>query len=523
MQSPNELAAQAEAQRLAAANKLLQVSEMRYRRLFEAAQDGILLLNAKTSAIEDANPYLVNMLGFTRAEFLGKKIWEVGAFKDTALSKQAFLELQENRYIRYDDLPLVAKDGTRISVEFISNVYDCAGTLVIQCNIRDNTERRRAETALKATARALKMRSDGNEALLGSKTESALLAEYCRIAVETGGYRMAWIGVPDEGEGKKVTNASHFGYEDGYLELDKVSWSDTARGQEPTGAAIRSGQIQFVHDISADPKMTPWRTEALKRGYRSAISVPFLLPSQLVACLTLYSSALEVWSEAEEELLRHIADDISFGVAALQTSIDKDAYQASLRKSLEQTIEVIAATLDERDSYTAGHQRRVADLCSKISDELGLCEDRKDGLRLAASIHDLGKIGIPVELLTKPVALTKLEFGMIKEHSIIGYNIIKNVSFPWPIADIIAQHHERLDGSGYPKGLMCDEILFESKILAVADVVEAMASHRPYRAALGIDAALNEIDSKRDTSFDAEVVDACLRVFREQNYRIELH
>ena len=180
---------------LSAIDRAIRVSETRYRRLFETAQDGILLLNAETAQIEDVNPFLIDMLGYSHAEFLGKKIWEIGAFKDTALSKDAFIELQTKRFIRYDDLPLVAKNGTRFSVEFVSNAYDCEGIQVIQCNIRDNTKRHIAEIALRATTRALKMLSESNVALLRAETEHILLAEFCRIAVETGGYRMAWHGL----------------------------------------------------------------------------------------------------------------------------------------------------------------------------------------------------------------------------------------------------------------------------------------------------------------------------------------
>ncbi|MBZ4202322.1 MAG: HD domain-containing protein [Methylovulum sp.] len=160
-------------------------------------------------------------------------------------------------------------------------------------------------------------------------------------------------------------------------------------------------------------------------------------------------------------------------------------------------------------------------MCTKIATELKLSDDRIHGLHLAASIHDLGKIGIPVEILTKPRKLTDIEYRLIQEHPIIGFNIIKDVSFPWPIADIILQHHERLDGSGYPKGLKSEEILLEAKILAVADLVEAMASHRPYRAALGMKAALSEITAQRGITLDAPSVDACLRIFNEHGYQFE--
>jgi PAS domain S-box-containing protein len=503
-------------------NRALRISEMRYRRLFESAQDGILLLNAETAQIEDVNPFLMNMLGYSYEEFLGRKIWEIGAFKDTLLSKDAFIELQTKRFIRYDDLPLVAKDGTRFSVEFVSNAYDCEGIQVIQCNIRDNTKRHLAELALKASTRALKMLSESNVALLNAQTEVVLLKEYCRIAVETGGYQMAWICVADNGPDKNVKVISHFGVDDGHLDAVNITWKESEHDQGPTGLAIRSGQVQFVENMSHNYIKSLWRDEALKCGFQSSIAVPFKLPNEAMACLTLYSVKPNIWSIPERNLLQEMAADLAFGIAALQTAIAKIQYQVSLRESLEQTIQVIADTGEERDSYTAGHQRRVAEICSKIATELGLSADRIHGLHLAATIHDLGKIGIPAEILSKPRRLTAMEFGLIKEHATIGYNILKGVGFPWPIAQIILQHHERIDGSGYPLGLKGDAMLLESKILAVADTVEAMASHRPYRAALGIEAALNEINALRGVTLDTQVVDACLRVFREHGYKIEM-
>jgi PAS domain S-box-containing protein len=508
--------------RLTAINKTLQASESRYRRLFETAKDGILLLNSKTAQIEDVNPFLMDLLGYSYDEFLGKKIWEIGAFKDTLLNIEAFTELQTKRFIRYDDLPLIGKDGHRFSVEFVSNVYDCEGIEIIQCNIRDNTKRRLAELVLKATTRALKMLSESNIALIAAETESNLITAYCRIAVEVGGYRMAWIVLADNGPEKNVKILTHYGYEDGYLELSKITWAeDSECGNGPTGLAIRSRQVYCVDDISTDPVMTPWRAEALKRGYQSTIAVPFRLPNERMACLTLYGAKIDIWSSPEQKLLQAIGADIGFGIKFIQTSIDKIQYQEDLQESLEQTIQLLADTVETRDPYTAGHQRRVAKICSRIAKELGFSADFIRGLHLAASIHDLGKIGIPSEILSKPRRLTAIEFSMIKEHPSIAFNILKDVSFPWPIAQIIAQHHERIDGTGYPFGLTGDALLLESKILAVADVVEAMASHRPYRSALGIEAALSEITAQRGIILDTQVVDACLRIFHEHGYKIE--
>ncbi len=504
-----------------ASGNALQLSEKRYRRLFETARDGILLLNAETGQIEDVNPFLIDLLGYSYDEFLGKKIWEIGAFKDAALNKEAFVELQSTRYIRYDDLPLETNDGRLISVEFVSSVYDFEGVDIIQCDIRDNTKRHRAEVALRATTRALQILSESNVALLHEKNETNLLAEYCRISVETGGYRMAWIGMADSGPEKRVDVIAHYGHEDGYLELSQISWAETDRGMGPTGRAIRSGKVQCSNDISIDPAMAPWRAEALKRGYKSSIALPFQFGDGKMACLNIYGALRENWSAPERKLLQELAADLGFGITALRTTVAKMRYQESLRVSLEQTIQVIANTVDERDAYTAGHQRQVANLSSRIAVELGLSADRIHGLHLAAMIHDLGKIGIPSELLAKPKVLSAMELGLIKEHVNIGFNILKDIAFPWPIAQIIRQHHERMDGSGYPLGLKGDALLLESKILAVADEVEAIASHRPYRAALGVEAALAEIAAHRGTLFDADVVDACLCLFREKGYKIE--
>jgi PAS domain S-box-containing protein len=195
----------------------------------------------------------------------------------------------------------------------------------------------------------------------------------------------------------------------------------------------------------------------------------------------------------------------------------------SLRKAVGTTIQVLVSAVESRDAYTFGHQSRSADLAGVIATEMGLAQDKIEGVRMAGIIHDIGKLSIPAEILSKPTHLTNLEFSLIKEHSRSGYEILKNVESPWPLAEIVYQHHERMDGSGYPRNLKGDEILMESRILSVADVVEAMASHRPYREALGIEAALEEIEKNKGIFYDIAVVDACLRLFREKGYRLTLN
>jgi len=201
-----------------------------------------------------------------------------------------------------------------------------------------------------------------------------------------------------------------------------------------------------------------------------------------------------------------------------ERKIAKDALLESaekLRDSLVGTVDAISKAVDARDPYTAGHQRRVSRLARTIAQTMGLDKNQIEGVRMGATIHDIGKIQLPAEILTKPSVLSELEFEIIKTHAQAGYDILKDVKFPWPIADIAHQHHERLDGSGYPQGLKGDEICLEARIVAVADVVEAVASHRPYRPSLGLDAALEEITIHRGEWYDPDVVDACLKLFKE--------
>ena len=184
-----------------------------------------------------------------------------------------------------------------------------------------------------------------------------------------------------------------------------------------------------------------------------------------------------------------------------------------LRHALGAIILTLSTVAEIRDPYTAGHQRRVSDLARSIAQEMEISPGVIDGIRLAGMIHDVGKISIPAEILSKPTTLTEIELSLIRIHSQAAFDILEKIDFPWPIADIIHQHHERLDGSGYPRGLKNDEICLEARVLAVADVVEAMASHRPYRPGLGQDAALAEIAANRGRLYDEKVVDACLKVF----------
>lgn len=224
-----------------------------------------------------------------------------------------------------------------------------------------------------------------------------------------------------------------------------------------------------------------------------------------------------------EQLLEVMARIDKLG-RALERKQTEDATRLNLtilRKSLDETVKAVTTIGEKRDPYTAGHQRRVTELALAIAREMNLSPERIEGLNVAGMLHDVGKISVPSDILNKPGRLSEGEFMVIKSHPQISYDILKTIDFPWPVAQIAYQHHERIDGSGYPRGLKGKNILLEAKILSVADVVEAIASHRPYRPALGVDVALEEISKNKGRLYDPNVVDACLKLFNEKGFKFE--
>ena len=223
----------------------------------------------------------------------------------------------------------------------------------------------------------------------------------------------------------------------------------------------------------------------------------------------------------EMNLIKIIAERLGRIIERKQGKIELQQSYQRIKRALDTTIDTMSNIVEVKDPYTAGHQQKVSQLSAAIAKELNLSPDKIEGIRIASLIHDIGKIGLPTEILSKPTKLNDVEFSLIKGHSQIGYDILKPIDFSYPVAQIVLQHHERLNGSGYPNNLKVDEILLEAKIIGVADVVEAMSSHRPYRVALGIDKALEEISQNRGILYDPEVVDAFLKLFKEKGFKFE--
>ncbi len=458
------------------------------------------------------------LLGLSAEEMSGANVLAFMHEEDRPLITQKIQEAFETGSAEAE-ARLLMKHGVRYYILTATRIETQHGWNVIGVGV-DITERKQAENELLRANRALKTLSAGNLALVRAASEDELLRAITNIIVENGGYLHAAVGYAENDSEKSITPIAWTGTNESHFWVQNPVWADTEQGQIPIARAIRSGTTQICRNIANSTEFKPWRDAALARGYVANIVLPLSDGNKTFGGLSIYSSEANAFNEEEVRLLEEMASDLTYGIITLRTRAEHEHHATVLRQSLEQSIQTIADTVEARDPYTAGHQRRVSELATAIAREMGLPEERVNGIHFAAMIHDLGKIRIPAEILSKPGKLSELEYLMIKTHPQAGHDILKDVKFPWPIADIILQHHERLDGSGYPQGLKGDAILLEARLLTVADVVEAMSSHRPYRPGLGIDAALDEIVRLRGTSFDAQVVDACVTLFRERGYVI---
>jgi len=369
---------------------------------------------------------------------------------------------------------------------------------------------------------ALSALSEAAAALARADSTDLLVAEVCSAIAAQGPYVLAWVGRAEEDEDKTVTVMGGAGSAVAYIENIVVSWSDQAiTGMGPGGVAIRTGKSSVVVDSELDEGFISWRESARKFGIRSAIGCP--IPdgeTHPFGVLLVYSKVPNAFGESEVQLFESLAQEIGFGLRSIerQHKLDdeiheKELTQERLAGALRATIEAMARTMEWRDPYTAGHQKRVASIATAIAKKMGWGDTAIQALYMAAMVHDIGKVAVPSEILTKPTRLTDLEMQMVQGHVESGYQILKDIPFPWPIADMVRQHHERLDGSGYPHGLKGDQICQEARILAVADTIEAMATHRPYRPARGLAAAMDEVRAEAGEKLDIKVVDAAFEVF----------
>jgi len=452
----------------------LRESEKKYRNIFENAVEGIFQSTPEGRFI-NANPAMAQMFGFSSPEEMIKSITSIDyQYYENPERRAEFKRLIDiHGIVEGFQLQAFRKDGSKIWIsENVRAVRDEEGNLLYyEGTVEDITKQKHIEDELRYSEAVYRTIFENTGTPMVIINEDMTIVLCNREWVKLSGYSK------EETEGKK--SCMEFIHKE---DLKRVCDYHYRRRKEPADVP-RQYEFRYIDRYGNTYNMI--NTVAMIQGTMVSVAAQLNITD----------------IKSAEETLRYTTE--------------------KLRKALTGTIQAMSLTVETRDPYTAGHQRRVANLARTIAKEMGLSNDTVDNIRMAGSIHDIGKISIPAELLAKPTRLIDIEMSLIKVHSQSGYDILKDVDLPYPIAKIVLQHHERLDGSGYPQGLKGDQILLESKIIAVADVVEATASHRPYRPARGIDAALTEIEKNKGILYDPEVVEACLKLFREKGFSFE--
>ncbi|HEX9781859.1 MAG TPA: PAS domain S-box protein [Opitutaceae bacterium] len=500
----------------------LQASEERYRTLAENLAELIYRADPETLKPTYVNRAVERVYGYSAVEWISDPSLRAESIhpQDRERVLRAFGEAQARTEDRELEYRVVSRDGELRWVvdRFVWEKNPAGDVVSVSGVISDVTNRKESEKALRKTNRALRTLSAGNEAMVRAEDEAGLLRDMCRAIIEAGAYRLAAVSYVQNGDALSVLPQASAGVD--LEEMQSLPMVQLSR-ERPGVLAGRDGRTHLTGDARVDPRFAPWRAFNEQHDIASILELPLLNgdSERPYGALYIASSEPEAFDPDEIKLLEELSIKLAYGIAHLRVRAENDAAAAHLRKVLEDSIQAIAGTVEMRDPYTAGHERRVADLAAAIGRELNLPEATVEGIHFGALVHDVGKLYVPAEILAKPRRLSPVEFELIKIHSQAGYEILKDIDFPWPIAQMVLQHHERLDGSGYPQGLKGDEIILEARILAVADTVEAMSSHRPYRPGLGIDQALAEIEKHRGTTYDARAVDACLRLVREKGYQ----
>lgn len=508
------------------------------RALMESTSDAIFVVS-EDSRITGWNEGAVDLSGYTREEALGRTP-EFLTPADLQGEMTAALEcLRRGDKPEARDGACLHKDGTRVPVSLAVTVVrddsgGVRGALIVarphdisRCDRPDEAvsgvasqmELERTNEALLRSERAFAALSRSNQTLVRATDEARLMHDVCDAVVTMGGYRLAWVGMMAHDGSHRVVPVAWAGAGGEILRDNVVTWDDSPTGQGSVGRCIRSNQLSITRDTVSDPRFV-WKEAVFATGYRSLVAFPLTADDGgPFGALTVYSTAPDAFDQRELTLLGELARDLAFGICSIRArerqaraEVDLIATNAQLEQMVYEVAEAMGKIVEARDPYTKGHEVRVSKLGEMIALEMGCSPDEVAAVAMASLLHDIGKLRVPTEILTKPGRISGPEFALIKEHSRAGYDILKDISFPYPVADIVLQHHERMDGSGYPNGLTGDEMLSAARILAVSDVVEAMASYRPYRAALGTQAAIAEVVGN-PSLYDAGAVAACLRLY----------
>jgi PAS domain S-box-containing protein len=501
--------------------------EARYRGLLEAAPDGMVVVD-QGAEIVLLNAQAEKQFGYRRDELLGQKVTNIipEGFAERLIADGTRTAAEALAQQIGTGIELIGrrKDGSEFPIEIMLSPLEYDEGILVTAAVRDITVKKEREHRLKAQNWALSAYAGAALALAPARNSQDLLRAVCEAITRESIYVLAWVGIAEDGPDKLVRIAAATGSAVSFLDGLHLSWAeDEQTGKAAMGVCIRTGKMQNMFDSETSETYAPWRERSRQHGIRSVVCIPLLVENGWRGVLIIYAARPNAFEAPAIEVFQHLAEQIVHAAHALDQGLAIRAgeivlanMQRQLTEALSAMVAPMVAAMEMRDPYTAGHESRVADIAVAIGKEMGWPEERLHGLYVAAQVHDIGKISIPAEILTKPTTLTAGELALIHEHPGTGYTILKNIPFPWPIAEIVHQHHERLDGSGYPQGLKGDAILPEAKVLAVADFVEAMGSHRPYRPAAKLKIVLKQIETEAGSKLDAEAVQVCAALFREK-------
>jgi len=488
------------------------------------ARDALLAVECRTGRVVDANSSAMALVGRDREALSDLGIF--GMFQSQEHQRLAeILQKGTENTSSMGDFLLLRRDGSVLPVMLSSlSTVGPGGEAVLLCVLREKYELERQNHLLATLHWALSAYTGAARALVRAESSQRLFQQVCEAITKESCYLLAWVGIAEESEEKAVRVVAVAGTAIGYLDGLKFSWDEGCmHGQGPTGRAIRSGQIQWMKDCETEEIFRPWCERASQYRIRSSLTVPLLVEGICRGALMVYASCADAFESVSIDVFEDLAREIGHGLQALRQRDqlelerrDRTLTQEKLTEAFSSIVSALVTAVEARDPYTAGHEGRVAEIACAIGQEMGWSEERLTALRMAAMVHDIGKISVPIRILVKPGMLSERERKLLNAHPDTGYAILRDIPFDYPVAEIMRQHHEKLDGSGYPRGLRDKEILPESRVLTVSDIVEAMACNRPYRKAIPLPEVIQEIERQAGHQLDAEVVRVCVRLLQEK-------